>query len=463
MFDLVVRAGTVVTPEGIVTTDIGVEDGRIAAVGPELGGGAHEIVATGCVVLPGLIDIHLHFNEPGRTDWEGAGTGSRALAAGGGTLFFDMPLNSTPCTVNAREFDRKAEALAVSSLTDFGLWGGIIPGNRGDLAEVAERGAVGFKAFLCNSGLPEFPRADDLTLYEGMREAARLGLPVAVHAESEEITAGLTARLARAGRCDIEAFLESRPVIAETEAIARAGLIAREAHCKLHIVHISSGRGVAAALEARALGTDISIETCPHYLLFTEDDLRRIGALAKCAPPLRSQRERDALWNAVRNGEVDVIASDHSPCPPALKQGDNFFSIWGGIAGVQWTLPALLSALPLDRVAALTAGFGARRFGIPNKGAVAPGFDADLVIVDVNAFQTVTKEKLIHRHAISPYIGREMRGVVRATIRRGETIYDEGRFPACAPGRLIRPSFVRLSFEKGHDAASVAHAQQLPA
>ena len=211
MFDLVVRGGTVVTPDGIVATDVGVEDGRIAAIGSELGGATREIEAKGCAVLPGMIDIHLHFNEPGRTEWEGARTGSQALAAGGGTLFFDMPLNSTPCTVNAREFDRKAEALAVSSLTDFGIWGGIIPGNRGDLAELAERGAVGFKAFLCNSGLPEFPRADDLTLYEGMREAAGLGLPVAVHAESEEITAGLTARLTKAGRRDIEAFLESRP------------------------------------------------------------------------------------------------------------------------------------------------------------------------------------------------------------------------------------------------------------
>ena len=228
-------------------------------------------------------------------------------------------------------------------------------------------------------------------------------------------------------------------MVAETEAIARAGLIAREAGCKLHIVHISSGRGVAAALEARALGTDISIETCPHYLLFTEDDLRRIGALAKCAPPLRGERERAALWNSVRRGEVDVIASDHSPCPPELKHGDDFFSIWGGIAGVQWTLPALLSELPLDRVAALTSGFGAGRFGICNKGSAAPGFDADLVIVDVNASQTITKERLLHRHAISPYTGREMRGVVRTTIRRGEVIYDEGMCAARAPGRLVCP------------------------
>jgi allantoinase len=457
MFDLVVRGGTVVVPEGTVTTDIGIEDGRIAAVGPEVGGGRREISAAGLTVLPGLIDIHLHFNEPGRTEWEGGETGSRALAAGGGTLFFDMPLNSTPCTVNGREFDRKTEALTAVSLADFGLWGGLIPGNRDQLGELAERGAVGFKAFLCNSGLAEFPRADDLTLYEGMREAARLGLPVAVHAESEEITAALTARMTAAGRHDVEAFLQSRPVIAEVEAITRAGLIARETGCKLHIVHISSGRGVAAALEARALGTDISIETCPHYLLFTEEDLRRIGALAKCAPPLRSADEREALWSAVRNGEVDVIASDHSPCPPDMKQSDNFFAIWGGIAGVQWTLPALMGSLELERIAALTSGFGARRFGIADKGSIAPGFDADLAIVDPRATQAITAEMLRHRHRASPYVGREMRGVVRTTVRRGEVIYSEGAFPSRDRGRLVRPRT-----EKGAHAPSGAYAQQLP-
>ncbi len=450
MFDLVVRGDH---------ADIAIEEGLIAAIGPGLGAGRHEIDATGLAVLPGLIDIHLHFNEPGRTEWEGAATGSRALAAGGGTLFFDMPLNSTPCTVNGHEFDRKAEALSGASITDFALWGGIVPGNCGALAEMAERGAVGFKAFLCNSGLEEFPRADDLTLFEAMTEAARLGLPVAVHAESEEITSRLTRRMMDQGRSDIQAFLESRPLIAEVEAIARAALMARETGCKLHIVHISSGRGVAAALEARALGADISIETCPHYLLFTDEDLARIGALAKCAPPLRSAAEREALWNAVRRGDVDVIASDHSPCPPELKQRENFFAIWGGIAGVQWTLPALVDGgLEPDRIAALTAGFGARRFGIEGKGEIAVGFDADLALVDLAATQTVAAEMLHQRHPITPYLGRSLRGVVRATIRRGEVIYRDGAITAQSHGRLSHPSK-----QKGLHASSRTHAQQLPA
>ena len=200
MIDLVVRGGTLVTPSGQRRADVAIEGGRIREVSPDVESGVEEIDARGLHVLPGVIDVHLHFNEPGRTDWEGAATGSRALAAGGGTLFFDMPLNSTPCTVNAREFDRKRAALEASSVTDFGLWGGLVPGSVPDMAEMADRGVVGFKAFMCHSGLPEFPRADDVTLFDGLREAARLGRPVAVHAESEELTRGLAARITRGQR-----------------------------------------------------------------------------------------------------------------------------------------------------------------------------------------------------------------------------------------------------------------------
>src|SRR5579862_2093995 len=326
--------------------DIAIEDGKIEAVAPELPGAAEEINARGLHVLPGLIDVHLHFNEPGRTEWEGAATGSRALAAGGGTLFFDMPLNSTPCTVNAAAFDQKRAALEQSSITDFAIWGGLIPGNVPELAELADRGVVGFKAFLCDSGLPEFPRADDMTLFDGLREAARLGLPVAVHAESQELT-----KHVEHGKSSVESFLASRPVLAELEAIQRATLFAREAGAKLHIVHVSSGRGVALAAEARAQGTDVSIETCPHYRFFTEEDVERLGAVAKCAPPLRAAAEQDALWKHLLAGTVDIVASDHSPAPPEMKSGD-FARAWGGIAGVQSTLAVLLEQdLPLERVA----------------------------------------------------------------------------------------------------------------
>src|SRR5689334_10235321 len=275
---LVVRGGALVTPGGVVRADMWVEDGRIVAIGPELSGHGEEVDAWGLTVFPGVVDVHVHFNEPGRTEWEGGATGSRALAAGGGATFFDMPLNSTPCTVNAREFANKRSALEASSVADFGLWGGLIPGNVRELDGMAAAGAVGFKAFLCDSGLPEFSRADDFTLLAGMQEAARLGLPVAVHAENQEITAAL------AKGSGVRDFLDSRPVIAELEAIQRATLISAETGAKLHIVHVSTGRGAVLAAEGRARGADVSIETCPHYLCFTEEDVERIGAAAKCAP-----------------------------------------------------------------------------------------------------------------------------------------------------------------------------------
>jgi allantoinase len=439
MIDLLIRGGQ--------PAEVAIEDGFITAVGSDLGAAGHEVGAarhevdaSGLTILPGLIDVHVHFNDPGREDWEGAGTGSRAFAAGGGTLFFDMPLNSSPCTVTARDFHLKCEKLEQASITDFGLWGGLVPGNREHLADLAECGVVGFKAFLCDSGLPEFPRADDLTLYEGMREAARLGLPVAVHAENEEITQALSKRLLSQGRCDIPAFLESRPVLAEVEAIGRAARFARETGCRLHVVHISSGQGVAAALEARANGVDISIETCPHYLFFTEDDLLRIGALLKCTPPLRSAAECDALLGFVRDGSVDIVGSDHSPCPPEMKQAASFFAIWGGIAGVQSTLAVLVErGLPPSRIAELTATEPARRFGIVDRGAVKVGCHADLVLVDMAAADTLRAEALQQRHRFSPYTGFKFRSAVRHTYRRGELIYSNGVIVGQSRGALVRP------------------------
>ena len=407
MPDLVIRGAQ---------SDIAVEDGIITAIGPDLPAGQREIDARSLAILPGIIDVHVHFNEPGRAEWEGAATGSRAFAAAGGTLFFDMPLNSAPCTVNAHAFDEKRAALEKASVTDFALWGGIIPGNFCHLAELADRGVIGFKAFMSDSGLPEFPRSDDLTLYEGMREAARLNLPVSVHAESEEITRGLTRRMLDAGRWSVRDYLDSRPLTAEIEAIERATLLARETGAKLHIVHVSSGRGVAAALEARARGTDVSIETCPHYLTFTGEDMERIGAVAKCAPPLRDATEQQHLWDAVRNGSVDIIGSDHSPAPLEMKTGDNFFRIWGGIAGIQATLPSLLDRLPLDRIAELLAANPARRFRIARKGQIAVGFDADFALVDLSRAFVMDREMLLQRHRISPYIGREFKEIGRAHV-----------------------------------------------
>ena len=446
-FDLIVRGGIIQSNAGPVITDLGVTDGKIVALESEISGSAREEVdARGLHLLPGLIDTHVHFNEPGRTDWEGIASGSRAFAAGGGTTFVDMPLNSSPVTIDGQSFDLKLTAMRALSLTDFALWGGLVPGNREHLPELAARGVVGFKAFMSNSGLSEFDAADDLTLLEGMRVAARLGLPVAVHAESDSITGALSNRFKVAGKTGIRDYLESRPVLAELEAISRAILLAEETGCALHIVHISSGRGVALAAQARARGVNVTLETCPHYLAFTEDDLERLGAVLKCAPPVRDRLERDQLWREVLAGQVDIIGSDHSPAPPEMKTSEDFFAIWGGISGVQSTLAVLLTegvqarGLSLESVANMLAGNPAERFRFAHKGRLELGFDADFSIIDLSKHFTLEPDELLYRHTQSPYLGKTFAGVVQRTISRGHTIFLDGKIVAEARGQFVRPA-----------------------
>jgi allantoinase len=440
--DTIVRGGTLVRPDGRVKADIRISEGVIAEIGTDLPGGAQEIDARGLHVFPGLIDAHLHFNEPGRTEWEGAESGSHALAAGGGTLFFDMPLNSTPCTLNADEVVRKRAALEAASIADFGLWGGLTPDSVCHMPAMAACGVVGFKAFMCDSGLPEFLRADDDTLRKGMREAVRVDLPVAVHAESEEMTSALTAAMTGSDAAD---FLASRPVAAELDAITRALEIAGETGARLHLVHVSTGSGVARAVEARGRGVDVSVETCPHYLFFTEDDLEPVGVSAKCAPPLRATDEHDRLWGELLDGRVDLIASDHSPAHPALKTEGDFRASWGGVAGVQSTLAVLLERgldgrrLRFEQIAALVSARPAARFRIPSKGALSPGCDADLLLLDPSRSYRLGRDQLLQRHKMSPYLGFEFTGVVVRTIRRGETIFHDGRIVAETKGKFVQP------------------------
>ncbi|MGH2532592.1 MAG: allantoinase [Thermomicrobiales bacterium] len=445
-YDLILRAGSLVSGDGVAVSDIAIADGRIVAVEAEIAGQAREeFDATGLHLFPGVVDPHVHFNEPGRTEWEGWATGSRALAAGGGTTCCEMPLNALPPTIDGPAFDAKCDAAATQSVVDFALWGGLVPGNLDRLDELAARGVVGFKAFMSQSGTPDFEAADDLTLYEGMTRAARLGVIVAVHAENDTITSRLAQRAVAAGKTGVRDYLASRPIIAEVEAIGRAITFAEETGCALHVVHVSTGRGVAAVTAARARGVDVTCETCPHYLVFTEEDVEAIGALAKCAPPIRSAAERDALWQLLETGEIALIASDHSPAPPEMKQHDDVFQIWGGISGIQSTLPIMLSdghhgrGLSLSRVAAVTATNAARRFRLPNKGRIAPGFDADLALVDLGADQTPRPDDLHDRHRQSPYAGRTFRGRVVRTLLRGETIYLNGAIVAKPVGRLVRP------------------------
>ena len=445
-YDLLIRNGTLVTPAGVEQADLAVADERIVAIGPELEGSSRaEIDAAGLHVLPGVIDAHVHFNEPGRAEWEGFATGTRALAAGGTTAFFDMPLNAHPPTIDAASFDLKCAAAQASAVVDFGLWGGIVPGNVDQLAALAERGVIGFKAFMSNSGIDDFAAVDDLTLYEGMAEAARLGCLVALHAENDQITGLLARRAVAEGRAAIRDYLNSRPAIAELEAIERAILFAAETGCALHIVHVSTGRGVALVAAARQRGVDVSCETCPHYLALTDDDMEALGAVAKCAPPLRSADEQAALWRYLADGTLPMVASDHSPAPADLKTDVNFFKVWGGISGCQSLLHLLLSegyhrrGLPLTTIAAVTAAYVARRFDLPAKGSLAIGQDADLALVDLDHEFVLQAADLQYRHRHSPYLGKTLRGRIVRTLVRGTTVFANSAIDPTPIGRLLTP------------------------
>jgi allantoinase len=438
--DLVIRGADVL---GAGPADIAVQDGAIAAVEPELPGGAEEIDARGLLALPGAVDAHVHLNDPGRAHWEGFDSGTRALAAGGTTCAIDMPLNAVPPTVDGAAFDAKARAAAGHAHIDVALWGGLVPGDPDRLDELAARGVVGFKAFMSASGVEEFPAADDLTLLEGMARAARLGLPVAVHAENDAITSALARRAVAEGRTAMRDYLASRPVVAELEAIGRALALAEETGCALHVVHVSTGRGVALVAAARARGVDATCETCPHYLVLDAGDAERIGAAAKCAPPLRPAAEREALWAAL--DDVALVATDHSPAPAGLKGGDDLFAAWGGIPGAQTLLALLHDAgvvrrgLPVARLAELLARGPARRFGLaPAKGSLRPGADADVVLLDPAGTWTIARDDLLDRHRLSPFAGRTLQGRVVRTILRGRTVARDGRIVAPPGGRVLQ-------------------------
>jgi len=428
--DLLIRGATVVVPGAEPRRlDVAVEDGLIVELARELCGPAREQVdARGLHLFAGCVDAHVHLNEPGRAHWEGFASGTRALRAGGTTTAVDMPLNAHPPTVDAAGFDAKRACLERDAVVDVALWGGLVPGHLDDMEALAARGVVGFKAFMSASGTADFPRADDLTLYEGMRRAAALGLPVAVHAENETLAAGLAAG---AGGRRMRDYIASRPPIAEREAIARAIGFAEEAGCSLHVVHVSTAGGVALVTAARARGVDVTCETCPHYLILTDEDAERLGAVAKCAPPLRGRADVDGLWAALRAGEIPIVATDHSPAPGDLRLGDDAFAWWGGISGAQTLLTLLLTEdrAPVGLIAAAVAAAPARRFGLARKGRLEPGADADLVLVDLDVEDTLSGDDLLYRHPHSPFTGRTLRARPVRTFLRG----------GAERGRLLTP------------------------
>ena len=438
--DLIIRGATVCLPDGPTETDVAVAGGKICAIG-EGASAKNTIEARGLLLMPGAIDAHVHYNEPGRTDWEGWATGSLASAAGGATCVFEMPLNAHPPTLDAESFALKRAAAEASSVLDFGLWGGITPINLDKLSELADCGVIGFKAFMSSSGTPDFERSDLKTLRAGMKQAAKLGLPVATHAENETMIASLVAEARAAGKSGARDYLATRPIAAEVAAIREACDIAGETGCRLHIVHVSCGEGIDAIREAQRRGVDVTAETCPHYLVFNEDAVVSIGAAAKCAPPLRAENVRADMISRAKRGEIDTLGTDHSPCPPEMKETGDFFKVWGGIAGAQSFLPALWAVgLDAPTIGRLAASQVASRFGLSGrKGAIAPGLDADLALIDPRGVRPLRREDLLMRHAVSPYIGREFPASIESVWVRGTPVWSRtgGRGPA--RGRLVRP------------------------
>jgi len=437
--DVVVRAGRVVTASGVVDADVAVKDGRITEVGPRLDVNAgEEIDASGLHVLPGGIDAHVHFNEPGRSEWETIACGSAALAAGGYTSYVDMPLNSLPVTIDTDAFDRKLAAAEKSAIVDFGIWGGLVPGNVDELDALVDRGVLGFKAFMCPSGIDEFPACDTLTLQAGMQRIARSGSILLVHAEDPVVLGQYSNASGGTTAAD---FVRSRPPDAELAAIAHAMEMAAETGCRLHVVHVSTLAGMQMIRDAQGRGVDVSGETCPHYLLYVEDDMKRLGGVGKCFPPFRTAADRDGLWRMLATGELPIVVSDHSPSTLELKQGDDFFKIWGGLSGCQSTRRLLLArSLDLRRLAAVTATNVARRFALVGKGEIAPGFDADLWLVDLTHTDVLRREELLYKNPFSAHEGQPVRGRTVRTIRRGETVFVDGKVVAESGGRFMRPA-----------------------
>ncbi|MCM3540620.1 allantoinase [Priestia endophytica] len=448
LYDVVIRNGNVVLPTGVVKTDIGVKDGKVAAIEKNLHHqGEQEWNAEHQYIFPGMIDVHVHFSEPGREHWEGFHTGSMMMAAGGCTTYFDMPLNGIPSTVNKDALDEKARIGNEKSVVDFGLWGGLVPGNEGDLKPLAESGVIGFKAFLSTTGNKEFEAVDDMTLLDGMKQIARLGKVLALHSESASMTNWLKKEKENEGKYSADDYLETRPITAEVEAVERAIYYAELTNCPLHFVHISSAKAMEKIQEAKEKGMNITVETCPHYLLFHHGHLRELGAVAKCAPPLREDSERQKLIELLKSDQFDMISSDHSPCPYDLKDPNvhNLFEAWGGISGGQFSLLAsielsLAHNIPFEKVAKWTASNPAERFGISDrKGKIAKGADADFAFVTLDESYTVTAENYYAKHKESLYIGHTFPCKVVGTMNRGKLVFKDGEIDKQADQKWLKP------------------------
>ena len=446
--DLIVRGNRLVTPDGERSASIHIRNGVIEKISgfsdvPPI---ANIFEAGDLAVMPGLVDTHVHINEPGRTEWEGFATASKAAAAGGITTLVEMPLNSIPATTTVAAFHAKLAAAVGKLSVDTGFWGGVVPGNAHELLGLWEAGCFGFKCFLIDSGVPEFASVGEADLRDALPILAKMGAPLLGHCELPGAIAEAAKNIpGNASRASYQTWLTSRPRAAENEAIDLFIRLGAEFGAHVHVVHLSSADAIPQIRKSRAAGQQLPVETCPHYLTFASEEISERATQFKCAPPIRERENRERLWEALREGVIDMIATDHSPCPPEMKRqytGD-FLDAWGGIASLQLSLPAVWTearrrGFSLAHLARWLCEAPARLAGLAQqKGAIAPGRDADLVIWNPDAGFTVDPARLHHRHKLTPYAGRNLMGIVEATFLRGVKIFERGNFCAALAGKVL--------------------------
>jgi allantoinase len=438
----------VVTPHGIKAAAVLVEDGRILDIAPP-----HQLPTKipvkdfgEAAILPGLVDSHVHINEPGRTEWEGFRTATRAAAAGGYTLLVDMPLNCLPATTTVAALEAKRKAASGQCCVDWMAWGGVVSDNQEHIESLAAAGVPGFKCFLIHPGIDGFTMVNERELRAALPHLARTGLPLLVHAELPGPVDAATLRLVGADWSKYATYLQSRPDEAELSAIQLMISLCREYHFRLHIVHLATSQALDMLRAAKSEGLPLSVETCPHYLHFSSEKIPDGQTLFKCAPPVRSRENREKLWQGLQAGVIDLVATDHSPCPPEMKRLDerNFRTAWGGIASLSLALPVMWTeatgrGFTLIDIARWMAEGPACLAGCEShKGRIAKDFDADFVVFEPEAEFIAAEDRLFYRHRVSPYLGEKLCGVVKATYLRGECVFADGKFPGEPGGRELR-------------------------
>ncbi|HEX2724084.1 MAG TPA: allantoinase AllB [Gemmatimonadaceae bacterium] len=427
--DLEIRSRRVLTPHGIRPGCVQVRQGKIVAVAGHdwISDSATPVDAGDMIVMPGVVDTHVHVNEPGRTEWEGFTTATRAAAAGGVTTILDMPLNSIPATTTVEALDAKREAAAGQCAVNVEFIGGVVPGNTKQLKPLADSGVRAFKCFLAPSGVEEFDHVTENDLRDAFPVLASLGLPLMVHSEDPAKLHPMVGSTR-----EYSPYMKCRPVEAEHSAIRLLVRLLEWCPTPVHVVHLSSASSLDIIDEARARGLPITVETCPHYLTFKAEGIRDGATDYKCAPPIRGETEREGLWHGLVAGRIDLIASDHSPCLPGMKEtGGDFYSAWGGIASLQLSLAAVWTGarqrgIPIERIAGWMSAAPARLAGLEDrKGAIVPGFDADIAIWDPEASFVVDRSALQQRHKVTPYLDHELYGKVIATYVAGQRVYAD--------------------------------------